>query len=429
MEGFEQIKPELDASLSSIERAIMREIEVNSFRVGLSEALKQLIVAGNVLLHVPQEGKMKVFRLDSYVCQRDDRGNPKKAIMKENVAFSALSPELQAIAEKYTSHSSSSGQKNCELYTVVHWDKKKMHMHQELYDTVIEGTEGTYSVDKPPVLALRFVPEHGQDYGRSYVEQYYGDLKSLEGLTQAVVEGAAAASKVLFLCSPNGTTRPRDVAKAGNGAIISGNANDMTVLQMQKYNDFRVALDMIGDIKERLNYAFLLTEASIRRAERVTAEEVRLVSAAIENQLGSLYSLMSQELQLPLLNRIMDRMSKKGRLPELPAKYIKPAIVAGMDALGRGTDLAKLDTFVQGLGQVLGPESINTHINVSEYLRRRATALNVDIEGLVKTEEEISQEQQAMMANQTTASAIPGVASKVTEGMMNTPPPTQAPPE
>ena len=203
----------------------------------------------------------------------------------------------------------------------------------------------------------------------------------------------------------------------------------MTVLQMQKYNDFRVALDMIGDIKERLNYAFLLTEASIRRAERVTAEEVRLVSAAIENQLGSLYSLMSQELQLPLLNRIMDRMSKKGRHPEQPAKYIKPAIVAGMDALGRGTDLAKLDTFVQGLGQVLGPESINTHINVSEYLRRRATALNVDIEGLVKTEEEISQEQQAMMANQTTASAIPGVASKVTEGMMNTPPPTQAPPE
>ena len=427
MEGYEQIKPHLDASLSSIERAIMREIEVNSFRVGLSEALKQLIVAGNVLLHIPKDGKMKVFRLDSFVCQRDDRGNPVRAITKEKVAYSALSPELQALADQYMSASAQSGEKSCELYTVARWDKKKVYVHQELYDTPIEGSEGSYPIDKPPVLVLRFVPEHGQDYGRSYVEQYYGDLKSLEGLTQAGVEGAAAASKVLFLCSPNGGTRPRDVAKAGNGAIISGNANDLTVLQMQKYNDFRVALDMMGDIKERLNYAFLLTEASIRRAERVTAEEVRLVSAAIENQLGSLYSLMSQELQLPLLNRLMDRMSRQGRLPELPAKYIQPAIVAGMDALGRGTDLAKLDTFVAGLGQVLGPESINAHINVSEYLRRRATALSVDIQGLVKSEEQLAQEQQQAQAQQMAAAAVPGVASKGAEGITKGSPPPVPP--
>ena len=419
MEGYEQIKPHLDASLSSIERAIMREIEVNSFRVGLSDALKQLIVSGNVLLHIPKNGRMKVFRLDSYVVQRDDRGNPVRAITKENVAYSALSPELQALADQYqmSAQSSTSGKKSCELYTVAHWTKKKVEVHQELYDMPIPGSEGSYPLDKPPVLVLRFVPEQGQDYGRSYVEQYYGDLKALEGLSQAVVAGAAAASKVLFLCSPNGTTRPRDVAKAGNGAIISGSANDISVLQMQKYNDFRVALDMMGDIKERLNYAFLLTEASIRRAERVTAEEVRLVSAAIENQLGSLDRLMRQELQVPVLNRLMDRMSRQGQLPELPAKYIKPAIVAGMDALGRGTDLAKLDTFVGGIGQVLGPQMIERYVNLSEYLRRRATALAVDTVGLVKTEEQIAQEAQQAMMQQTAQQTIPGIADKVAGGM------------
>ena len=126
---------------------------------------------------------------------------------------------------------------------------------------------------------------------------------------------------------------------------------------------------------------------------------------------------MSQELQLPLLNRLMDRMSRQGQLPELPAKYIKPAIVAGMDALGRGTDLAKLDTFVGGIGQVLGPQMIERYVNLSEYLRRRATALAVDTVGLVKTEEQIAQEAQQAMMQQTAQQTIPGIADKVAGGM------------
>ena len=38
-----------------------------------------------------------------------------------------------------------------------------------------------------------------EDYGRSYCEEFIGDLKSLEGLTEAMVEAAAATSKVVFL--------------------------------------------------------------------------------------------------------------------------------------------------------------------------------------------------------------------------------------
>ena len=60
----------VDEGLSMVERIIMNYIESNSYRVTLFEALKQLVVAGNVLLYLPEpEGSnynpMKLSRLSS----------------------------------------------------------------------------------------------------------------------------------------------------------------------------------------------------------------------------------------------------------------------------------------------------------------------------------------------------------------------------
>ena len=404
-------KAELDSSLASIERAVLREIETNSFRVALSEALKQLVVVGNVLCHIPPKGGMRVFRLDRYVVERDPMGNLKTVVIKEDVTPRTLPPEAREIVARYGGGDTDATE-SCELFTCAKWNDGKIEVFQELYGYIVPGSEGTYDEDRSPFLALRFVSEQGSAYGRSYVEEYYGDLNSLEGLSRSLVEGSAAAAKVLFLCSPNGTTRPRDVARSSNGQIISGNATDISVLQMQKFNDFRVALDMMNTISERLNYAFLLAETAIRKAERVTAEEVRLVSNAVERALGGLYSVLAQELQLPLVRRIMDRMTKAGKLPAIPKKYITPTIITGVDALGRTQDLARLDTFVMGLTQVLGPDALR-HLRVDEYLSRRAAALSLDTTGLIKTEEELAEEAQMAQQAQIMADTIPPVATKV----------------
>ena len=52
--------------LGEYERAVMSEIESAGDRVAVHEALKHLIVGGNVLLHVGSD-KVRVFHLDSYV--------------------------------------------------------------------------------------------------------------------------------------------------------------------------------------------------------------------------------------------------------------------------------------------------------------------------------------------------------------------------
>ena len=208
------------------------------------------------------------------------------------------------------------------------------------------------------------------------------------------MEAAAACTKLLFLVNPTGTTRAKTLAQAPNGAIREGNAADVTVLQANKGGDLQVALQTMGMINERLSYAFLLTEATIRNAERVTAEEVRLVTQSIERQLGGIYSILSQEFQLPLVARIIDRLTKAKKMPKLPKDFVTPTIVTGIDALGRGNDLNRLDVYLQGIGQILGPQMIQQYIDVREYLNRRAASLGIETAGLVKSVEQISAEQQ-----------------------------------
>ena len=401
-------KGEAEQSLSEMERQVMAEIESLSIRVALFEALKQLIVSGNVLLYFPDEGPMRVLRLDRYVVKRDPMGHVRRIVIKENVSPAMLPPDIQAVAK--TCMCSHDG--TVEIYTCCHvMPDNKVEVYQEVGGVVIPGTESVYPAERSPFLALRMHRVDGEDYGRGYVEQYFGDLVSLESLSKSIVEAAAASSKVLFMVNPVGSTRAKKLAQSPNGSIIEGNAADVTVLQVQKAGDLQVALQTMGTINERLSYAFLLTEASIRSAERVTAEEVRLVTQSIERQLGGIYSILSQEFQLPLVNRIIDRLTKAKKMPKIDKKFVSPTIVTGIDALGRGNDLNRLDIYLQGLAQILGPGGLQQYIDFREYMNRRAASLGIDTKGLVKTEEQMQQEMMAAQQQQMMSQVVPQAAS------------------
>ena len=263
---------------------------------------------------------------------------------------------------------------------------------QEIKGIIIPDSVGKFPVEKSPYIPLRMSSISQEDYGRGFVEQYLGDLRSLEGLTRAIVEGSSASSKVLFMVSPNGTTRASHLAQSPNGAIVEGSANDVSVLQVNKLGDFRIAYDTMQRIEQRLEHAFLLNASVQRQAERVTAEEIRFMAEALEQSLGGIYSILSQELQLPYITRKMHVMEKSKKLPSMPKGMIKPTIVTGLEALGRGNDRTKLVLFLQTLQQNLGAETIGQYVNLSEAIKRLATADGIETKGLIKSEEELQSE-------------------------------------
>jgi len=423
----QEIITEMEAALQTVEDSVMEEISRQSYRVGVHEALKNLIITGNSLLYIPPEGGLRVFHLDRYVISRDPMGNPLKIITRETLNYNTLTDELKAAAGYLEGETTG---KNCDLYTCVELVDDKWYVHQEIKGNVIESSMGSFPKDKLPYIPLRFSKIDGEDYGRGYVEEYLGDLISLETLTQAIVEGSAAAAKVLFLVNPNGTTRAKTLAESPNGAITQGNAQDVSVLQLDKFNDFRIASDTANTIKERLGQAFLLTSGVVRNAERVTAEEIRMLTLELESSLGGLYSLLSNELQLPMVNRVMDLMTTDKRLPKLPKDLVKPVIITGVEALGRGNDLQKLDMFLAGAAQVVGPQAIGQFVKVDEYFKRRATSLGIKTAGLIKTQEEMQQEmQQAQMMEMASKVAPQGAAALGNMARDAAAAPPEAPPE
>ena len=236
----------------------------------------------------------------------------------------------------------------------------------------------------------------GEDYGRGYVEEFLGDLKSLEGLSQALVESAAASSKVVFMVRPNSVTKKRDLALTRNGDIITGSEEDVSVLQAQKQYDLQVVERSIAKLEERMSYAFLLHTAIQRDAERVTAQEIRYMAEQLETAMGGVYSLLSQEFQLPLVKILMKRMQESKEIPPLPKNSVKPTIITGIEALGRGNDLQKLREFVAELGNLaqMNPQVVQS-LNPDDLIKRIATSLGIEMEGLIKTQEQMAAEQQA----------------------------------
>ena len=409
-------RSEAEKALAKIERLVMQEIEVRGLRVPISEALKQLIVTGNVLLYLPPKEQIRVFRLDRYIVKRDAMGNVLKIITKESLSPLSLpdrAKDLIPDPDSETPH------KSHDLYTCIQWTGTNWRIHQELEGKIVPGSEGSYPKDKCPYIALRFISMDGEDYGRGYVEEYLGDLKSLESLTQSIVEGSAAAAKVLFLVRPNGTTRVKTLAESPNGAIVTGDDNDVSSLQLGKSQDFNVAQQTIQILQTRLSRVFLMNSSIRRDAERVTAEEIRIAHQELEIALGGVYSVLSQEFQLPMVELLMNKMQKEKKIPELPKEGLKPLIITGVEALGRGEDLNKLGMFLQQLSP-LGPQAIQ-EINISDYMARLAGSLGIDTEGLIKTEEEkmlemkAAQDQQTAMMNQ---QMIGKMAEKATPEMV-----------
>ena len=393
-EGGQEAVTEIDKALRKVEAALMREIEVSNDRVAMFEALKHLIVGGNVLLYLTDEG-LQVYPLEKYVCRRDPNGNTLEIIIKETINGKALPADFLLKLQEKAKYTDQTVEEDLDIYTHVKRDGDFFNWHQECKGERIPNTEGRAKKDVNPFINLRFTRLSGESYGRGYVEEYRGDLISLEGLMKAIIENAAASARTVFLVNPNGTTRASVLAKAPNGAIREGNAQDVSVLQVGKGADLQVSFTAVQRIEQRLQYAFLMAKAVQRDAERVTSTELKILTQELESTLGGIYSILSSELQLPYLRRRMHLLVRSGKVPKLPDDIVGISIITGLQGLGRGQDKEKLIEFITTMAQALGADVMRQYINLDEAIKRLATSIGIETDTLIKSGEQIAQEQQA----------------------------------
>lgn len=401
--GGKDLRAEVDKSLASMESAIKSDIEATATRTPLGEAIKHLLVAGNALTHLLPSGALKLYPLHSYVCLRDGEGTVLRIVAEDKVSPTTLPDSIRGAVMARVLSKDGTPEKTVTIYTGVFREPTEWKVWQEVEGIRVPGSEGTYPLDACPWMPMRWTPVDGESYGRGLVEDYLGYFVSLEALTAALVKGTAVAAKVVYLRNPNGVTKAASLTRSETGDVIDGKPDDVHALQSEKAQDFRTAREMINDLKEELAYAFALNQAIQRNAERVTAEEIRYMAQELDSVLGGNFSTFSLEFQHPYLKAKMAQMQRAGKLPSLPKKVLKPVIVTGLDALGRGAELDNLRALVKDVVDLGGPDALDTYLNFDDLLARLAVARGVKTDGLIKTKEQVAadtaaKQEQAMIA-------------------------------
>jgi hypothetical protein len=386
-------KVEIERGLMRYERVVRASLNKKYLRLKIYQVLRLLIVGGNALLYKKPNG-FRVYRLDSYVVSRFGDGTIDESIIREVLPTNRIPDGIKVVGVDETPDENS-----VYLYTVVTHTSKGMDVHQEIEGQLVPNSERSYGDDEAPFVCLRMNAVDGEDYGRSYVEEHVGDLYNYEQLNGSINKITAAISRLVWLVNPNSATNIRTLNNAQDGEFVEGRREDVQALLVEKNADLGALMTRSNTLADDLKKSFMLMEGVQRSGERVTAEEIRRLAGDLETTLGGAYSLFSEELQLPIVRITLAEAVSSGAVNKLP-KGIEPVVITGIDAMGNAAELSKLNSFINQLAP-LGQEVIKEYLNVEDYMNRVAVATNLDIEGLINTQQSVDEKRRKEMENQT----------------------------
>ena len=393
MQGNEAAVEKLREKLSLNTDAINSELENQQIRSSLFDMLLQQIVVGSVIVEKNKREGVTIFPLRSFVVELDSQGEPLAMCISEKLKVLPEGIEPQEEKDEY------------ELFTLLAYDKNtnKWIMRQDI-DGEIVGKEISYKdYDSLPFRYFGWNWVQGDAYHRPFAEDYYPDMEQIDKLAKLNTEGSIIAAKTLVLVNQRGgRTRKRDVVNSANGAVIDGSSEDITAFQLNKNFDFQVSNEREAIIKRELQANFLDTGSVQRDAERVTAEEIRIMAQQLEaSTLAGVYSKMALKWSKWIVMKIMDELN-------VTFEAVDVDVLTGLDALGRSQEAQKQDNFMQRVTQL----QLNHWINENEVLQRYAMFDGINTVGLVKTSDIVKKEQaQAQQQQQEQVLAESGAAS------------------
>lgn len=383
---------ELTAKLAEAERFAVKELDRMALRPKLYEVLKHLIVTGNVLLCL-EDDSARVIGIKKYCVRRSLTGKLLELIIADKVVFDELEPEVQEQVRKYGSFEGD------KMVTLYRWIKRNATGEYQMTQWVDgyhlpKEFDGKWPEAQLPYRVLTWDLSDDANYGTGLVEDYRADFAGLSTLSKAQVVGAVLASEFRWLVNPAGMTKVDDLENSENGSALPGSEGDVTIIQSGKSADLQITMSMVAEYVNRIGRGFLLGAQGIRDAERVTAEEIRLVANELETALGGAYSRTAVELQIPMAYWLMGKTGIG-----IDGSGFTPTVVTGLDALSRNGDLEDLKLWLADMAAVAQlPPPLLMELKVSAIGQALAAPRRVDITAFLKSPEEKAAEQEAARA-------------------------------
>ena len=396
--GAAEVLEEIENLLSSSESRILSSLASMEHTATVFSLMRQLIVTGNGMVWLERDKdsmSATVLSLRHYVLRRGNDGKILELIIMIPNEDSDTGTEGNSV--DYTQDAQ---------YTHVLFDRDRQRYDVKQGDGENMAHIASYKESELPFVIPRWNTLPGESYSVGLCGEHIGDLRSLEGCTQAITNVAAVTSRVITLVDPASYTNPEDLRKASSGDYVSGRAEDVTPLVHGNPGDFSITLSLRESLLRNLSYVFLLNSSIQRDAERVTAEEIRFMANELEAALGGVYSLLAGTLVRPMLQWVVAQLKELNVLPKFPEKVgdIEVVIVTGFDVLSRNSDFMKYQTIVALVAQLFGEQALS-YFKPRSIIMKLANAQGLDVSDILKTQEELTQEQAMMVQAQAQAQA------------------------
>lgn len=397
----------LRESFVSIENNSSILLDTENLREKLQMILQLLVVCGDGC-YLTSGDTIELVPTEDWVCNRSSSGDLLESIIRQTFpvddkALTDVSIDDSMISQGYAT-----------VYTRFYRTDGTRWVVDRYLDSAVEPfktvviPEGKLWVHIP---YWELVP--GEDYGRGPVEESLGDLRTYESGTQIVKDSATALAKVIFTVRPNGVTKASDVADADNTEIISGDKDDVGVIQANKVYDMSNFIQFLEGIKRELDITFMMPSVIRREAERVTAEEIRMMANEFEKSKGGTYNTLARNIQSPIASLLIRRLFKTSQtLSNLEVNDLLPIVTTGLQGLGRSLELENLLMFLRDIMTV--PQMAGL-IKYDSLAKKLAMLRGLEIAGLFKTAEELMAEQQQASMDEMARNVGP----EIIKGTMN----------
>lgn len=332
------IKSQLDSLLIMTNEAISQQIMKSSIVQKRAEVLVRLIVTGNHLM-ILQDDDLEWQGIENYVLTRDSQGRMTKLIVRTLVdEYEAvmLSDKFNMGAKLPVSSCSSIDQEPIWAYYryIYMGIDGKYHVRAYIEDTQLDSVEETYTPDNLPYYPLMWKSVVGSHYGVPYISELYADLVRLSHGMQNRSQAGYAMSRLLGIIDPESTATATEWAQAKNGGLIFGKPTDYTIVDTPKIDLQHISIEIV-ELKQSLQQAFLVFTP--RDGERVTAFEISKVDEQLQKRFATVYNLLAESLQKPLIawgrkqaGKAIRNIDVEGILNEL---NITPVLLGGYGGL------------------------------------------------------------------------------------------------
>lgn len=398
MEEVGAPQQEIARVLAQAEKEAVQQLDRRSLRPKLYEAVKHLIITGNVLMCLEPD-TIRVIGLKKYAVRRSMSGKIVEIMITDKVLMDELEPDVRDYVESNQQYSED--RKVC-LYRWIRLDKTGDYTMTQWVDNIRlpEEFDGKWPEEALPYRVLTWDLADGQDYGTGLVEDYSADFSGLSALSKSQIQGAILASEFRWLVNPAGLTRIEDFTSTPNGGAMPGTEGDINLIANSKGNDLQVTLNMVAEYVNRIGRAFLLGSLLTRDAERVTAEEIRMTANELETALGGGYSRIAVDFQSPLARWLLSSIQVN------LGEDFQITVVTGLDALSRSGDLDELKLWLGDMALLNSlPPAAQAELNMGAVATALATPRRIDVEPFLLTEEQKAARAQQAMEQQATMMA------------------------